>query len=121
MNTTKKLGYWGEEAAQTYLKQKGYHILAVNWRFSHLEIDIIAKDKDELVFVEVKTRSNNAFGEPEEAVSLSKQRKLIKAAHHYILQNELDLNSRFDILAIYKENNTLIVKHLESAFFPLIN
>lgn len=120
MNATKKLGQYGESLAKRFLEQKGYHILSTNWQFRHLELDIIAKQGEQLVFVEVKTRNSNDMGAPEEAVSLMKQRKIVQAAHHYIEENEFDGDSRFDIVAISKENGAFTIKHLESAFFPLI-
>ena len=84
-----------------------------------LEIDIIAQIDDILVFVEVKTRSNNEHGDPEDGVTLKKQRFLIKAANFYITEKDLDLEARFDIITVLKENNKVIVKHLPDAFYPI--
>lgn len=84
-----------------------------------LEIDIIAKIDAILVFAEVKTRSNEEHGDPEDGVTLKKQRFLIKAANFYISEKDLDLESRFDIITVLKENNTVVVKHLPDAFYPI--
>lgn len=84
-----------------------------------LEIDIIAQIDDILVFVEVKTRLNEAHGDPEDGVTLKKQRFLIKAANYYIQEKDLDIESRFDIITVLKENNKVIVKHLPDAFYPI--
>ena len=85
-----------------------------------LEIDIIAQIKDILVFVEVKTRLNEEHGDPEDAVTLKKQRFLIRAANYYILEKDLNLESRFDIITVLTENNKTIVKHLPAAFYPIV-
>ncbi len=84
-----------------------------------LEIDIIAQIKDILVFVEVKTRLNEEHGDPEDAVTLKKQRFIIKAANYYIQEKDLDMESRFDIICVLRENNKTIVKHLPDAFYPI--
>lgn len=119
MRNNKNKGDWGEELAVELLREKGYAILELNWRFMKLEIDIIAKINDILVFVEVKTRLNEEHGDPEDGVTLKKQRLLIKAANFYIQQNDLESESRFDIIAVLKENNKVVVKHLEDAFYPI--
>ncbi len=115
-----ELGAVGEKTAQNYLKEKGYEILAINWRFGSDEIDIIAKNKNFLVIVEVKTRSTNAFGEPEIAVTKQKQRFLIRAAQNYIAQHNIDEECRFDIIAIITKNGKNIINHIEDAFYPTI-
>jgi putative endonuclease len=113
-------GSLGEQKAIAFLREKNYTILAVNWRFRHLEIDIVAKDGENLVFIEVKTRSSTAFGEPESFVSLKKQKLLIKAANAYITEHNLMLEARFDVISIHIFNNNCIVKHLCDAFYPLL-
>src|SRR3989442_652964 len=79
-------GQKGEEQAIGYLRGIGYRILHVNWRYKKLEIDIIAQNDEFLVIVEVKTRKNAVFGEPETFVTKLKQQKIIRATHHYILE-----------------------------------
>lgn len=96
------LGQWGENIAAEYLCSKGYKIVERNWRYRHREIDIIAYDMTTgtLCFVEVKTRRNNRFGDPEFAVNRKKMWFLVVAAGHYIRSRRIDTNARFDIIAI---------------------
>jgi putative endonuclease len=117
---SKDYGAEGENHASNYLKTQGYQILERNWRFKKLEIDIIAKKNNLLVFVEVKTRKNSTFGEPEIFVTRKKQSFLIAAANEYIMKKNLDNEARFDIIAISQLNNNETVKHLEGAFYPAV-
>lgn len=94
--------------------------MEANWRIQKLEIDIIAQIEDILVFVEVKTRFNEDHGDPEDSVTVKKQRFLIRAANYYILEKDLNLESRFDIITVLTENNKTIVKHLPGAFYPIV-
>jgi putative endonuclease len=116
-----ELGVAGEKTAENFLKEKGYEILATNWRFGSDEIDIIAKHNGFLVIVEVKTRSTNAFGEPEIAVTKQKQKFLIRATQNYILQKNINEECRFDIIAIISKNGKNIIHHIEDAFYPSIS
>lgn len=116
-----KLGAKGEEIAKKYLQQKGFQIIDQNWRFGNNdEIDLIALDGDELVFIEVKTRSSNEFGEPEEFVNRKKQRFIVRAANFYIDKKDIDKEVRFDVVAIilnpFEEN----IRHIQDAFSPFI-
>jgi putative endonuclease len=113
-----ELGKKGEALAVDFLTQKGYDILSTNYRFKHLEIDIIAKNNSQIVFVEVKTRQTSFLAGPEETVTKSKQKLIIKAANQYIIENEIDEESRFDIISIILNNNTKSIEHLEDAFYP---
>lgn len=114
------LGKQGEEIASQYLESKGYSILARNWRNIHKEIDIVAKDGDTLVIVEVKTRHCNTFGEPYEAVTPQKQKLLTSAADSYIQQFNMDCDTRFDIVSItMTKNGKPSIEHIEDAFEPL--
>jgi putative endonuclease len=108
----------GEEVARAYLVQQGHEILETNWRFRKLEVDIITKKGQCIVFIEVKTRKNNTFGEPEVFVTRKKQNFLIAAANEYILKNQIAYEARFDIIAIVSHHNNQTVKHLEDAFYP---
>ena len=112
-------GQKGEEMAAKFLEEKGYTILETNWRFMHLEADIIAKTGQTLVVAEVKTRKSNYFGEPESFVTKQKQKNLIRAANAYVERKDLDLEVRFDIISIVLNDNTA-VKHIEDAFYPLL-
>lgn len=112
------LGNRGEELAKAYLEKLGYQIIASNWRERKFEIDLIAIDNDELVFVEVKTRSTDFFGNPEEAVTSKKQQHLINGADCYVQQKEIDLECRFDFVAVIHNENSTEVKHIKAAFLP---
>ena len=112
-----KLGKKGEQKAIAFLEDLGYTIVEVNWRKHKFEIDVIAKDKHELVFVEVKTRSTALFGLPEEAVTLKKQKHLIDGADYYLQENEIDLESRFDVISVII-NEEKEIKHIKNAFLP---
>ena len=113
-----ELGKQGEDLAIQYLTDKGYEILERNWRNIHKEIDIIAKDGEELVIVEVKTRQSDEHGEPDLAVTKRKQGMLIAAANAYIFKNRLDINTRFDIISILFKDNDPVIEHIEDAFLP---
>jgi putative endonuclease len=115
-----ELGKKGEELATVFLEEEGYKILHRNWRFGKDEIDIIAQTDKFLVIVEVKTRSTDYFGDPEEAVDKQKQRFLVRAADVYIKQKEIDLEVRFDIISIIFEKGTHTIRHIEDAFYPTL-
>ncbi len=109
------LGLKGEQAAKRFLKKKGYKILDANYQCRFGELDLIAKDKECLVFCEVKTRSAGALAAPQESVTPSKQRKMIKTALFYLQQTQFDGPSRFDVIAIKKdEKGVLQIEHLEN-------
>jgi len=112
------LGKRGEELAVQFLQDLGYIIVATNWQQHKFEIDIIAQDSNEIVFVEVKTRSTNFFGNPEDAVTPLKQKHLIDGADFYVNQNEIDLECRFDVVAIVLNESISEIKHIKSAFYP---
>lgn len=113
-----ELGTRGEEIATKYLVEKGYEVLERNWRYRYAEIDIIARKGDELAVVEVKTRSTNYFGEPEEFVSKKQQQSLIMASNEYVVSNDLDVDVRFDIISIIINQKQQQVYHIEGAFYP---
>lgn len=95
------LGYTGERLASEQLLREGYSLLAHNFRCRYGEIDLIAEDGQDLVFVEVKTRRGVAYGRPEEAVTIHKQRKLIQVAHYYLsLQVNPERSWRIDVVAV---------------------
>jgi putative endonuclease len=112
------IGKQGEAIAQQYLEGKGYQILETNWRYRRAEVDLIAMDGPILVFVEVKTRSNDAYGQPEEGITARKEQMLVSAAHAYLEQNEHEDEIRFDVVSIlYLDEESYSVRHLEDAFF----
>src|SRR5690606_32227659 len=94
-------GSQGEAMAVTYLRELGYKILFQNWRYKHLEVDIIAKDGDILTFVEVKSRQSKAFGLPHEFVDWHKQKNLIRAAEAFIAIKAYEGEIRFDIVSVF--------------------
>ncbi len=97
----KLLGRSGEDRAAKHLAKLGYRVLERNYRTRQGEIDLIAVDRDTIVFVEVKTRTNDAFGAPELAVDLRKQGRMVKAALGYLRQKKLhQMSCRFDVVAI---------------------
>lgn len=115
-----ELGKQGEEMAVAHLKKKGFAIIETNWRFGKDEIDIIASNKDNLVIVEVKTRSSAAFGEPAEFVNKNKQRFLVRAAQCYVERKNIPLEVRFDIVSIILSKTKEELTHLENAFYPVL-
>ena len=113
------LGKRGEQLAVSFLEKKEYQILETNWRHRRAEVDIIAKDGVVLVFVEVKTRNNNHYGEPETAVDQKKEDLLASAGAAYMRKIAHDWEIRFDIISIiYKNEQSFTIKHFEDAFFP---
>lgn len=112
-----ELGKFGEELAVEFLQQNGYEILETNWIFQKAEIDIIAQKDGILAVVEVKTRSSIEFGLPQDFVKPKKIQLLVKAINEYVISNDLDVEVRFDIIAIYKEYKEYKLEHIEDAFF----
>ena len=117
MATHNELGELGEDEAAKYLVKKGFKIVERNWRFSKAEIDIIAENAEWLVMVEVKTRSSDEFGNPEDFVSLTKQRHLIRAANRYAELFPTDKEIRFDIISIVMQP-VFSLEHIPEAFYP---
>ena len=119
MYRNQEIGKLGEEIASNYLIEQGYHIYQKNFRCQVGEIDIIAIDKidkNELVFIEVKTRCQNKFGEPIESVNHTKIKHLYKAAESFLMINKLENTyTRFDVIEIYEKPNKLLhINHLKN-------
>jgi putative endonuclease len=112
-----ELGKLGEELAVSYLQKNGYIIMATNWTFQKAEIDIIAKKEHTLAIVEVKTRSSLEFGLPQDFVKPKKIQLLVKAVDAYVNEKNLDVEVRFDIIAIHKEGKSFVIEHLIDAFY----
>ena len=110
------LGELGERLAVEHLLKKGYEILANNYVYNKAEIDILARKHSTLVVVEVKTRSTPDFGDPQSFVKPKQIRQLVKAADFFLNDNQLNLETRFDIIAIIKNKAGIQVEHLEDAF-----
>ncbi len=124
MFVTDPIGIIGEEEASRMLKNKRLRVLEHNWRMGHLEVDLIAESKTEIVFVEVKARTT-LFGEmlPEEYVDENKKRRMIAAANAYIKHNKIDKSPRFDVIGIVVDAKTEEIQyrnHLENVFAPQI-
>ncbi|WP_299528141.1 YraN family protein [uncultured Lutibacter sp.] len=116
MATHNELGKKGEELAVEFLQKNGYKILERNWRFKKAEVDIISQKNDVLAVVEVKTRSSNYFGNPQDFVNPKKIQLLVDAINEYVTSKDLDVEVRFDIIAILKNKNAFEIEHLEDAF-----
>lgn len=112
-----ELGKQGEDLAVAYLLKQGYAILERNFFFRKAEIDIIGRKGAMLVIVEVKTRNSSFFGDPQSFVSKSKVKSLVKAADEYVQRHELDLEVRFDIIAVLKNKTVERIEHFEDAFY----
>ncbi len=112
-----ELGNKGEQLAVDYILQQGYAIVERNYRFDKAEVDIIAKKEDILAIIEVKTRSTSDFGNPQDFVKPKQIQRLVKAVDEYVNVNDLDVEVRFDIIAITKEGKGFNIEHLENAFY----
>ena len=111
------LGQAAEALSANYLAKHHFKIIARNYRYQRAEIDIIAQKNRLLVFVEVKARSNDRFGEPETFVSTQQQNLIRTAAEHYIITQDWGHAIRFDIIAVRQENHQLQLAHFEDAFY----
>ena len=112
----KETGVVGEQIAARWLIEQGYTIIDKNYRYGHNEIDIVAMEGGELVIVEVKTRTNTAFGSPEEAVNLEKRKILMRLANRYVRHHHWQGNTRFDIVAITMKEGEPQIKLIKNAF-----
>jgi len=115
-----EFGREGEQAAVRYLEAKGYRVLDTNYRWHRAEIDVIAKDGNQLVFVEVKARKGDSFGSPEGAVDRRKQDQIAKVAAHYLQMHGMEeTDCRFDVLALRETpgSGNLVIDHFEDAFW----
>ncbi|MGD9931709.1 MAG: YraN family protein [Mangrovibacterium sp.] len=118
MSLQKEIGDKGEEIARQHLRSLGYELLETNWHFHHYEIDIIARDGNELVIVEVKSRTGTTFEHPSEAVSNKKIRYLVEAAEAYIFKTDSRLDTRFDVISIIFYGQNFDLEHFKDAFYP---
>ncbi len=118
MATHNALGTAGEQAAAEYLEHEGYEICHRNWRKNHLELDIVARKDGLLVVAEVKTRTDNLYMEPQEAVDGRKIRRIVTAADAYIKHFQIDAPVRFDIISVTGKPGAFRVEHIPGAFYP---
>jgi|YelNatPaOPRAMG01_1025707.scaffolds.fasta_scaffold01508_15 putative endonuclease len=114
----RKVGALGENLAEKFLQRNGYEIINRNYRYGHLEIDIIAKKDNVISFVEVKTRKSHSFGNGEESVNERKQKHIRKVAEDFIARHEIENNIdfRFDVIVIEMSRNTTRIRMIENAF-----
>lgn len=116
MYIKQEIGKLGEDIATNYLKQKGYKILDRNFECRQGEIDIIAIDKKEIVFIEVKTRTSNKYGTPSEAVNKIKQKHMLQTIKYYLyIRNLSDEFIRIDVIEVYVKDNVYKVNHIKQA------
>lgn len=112
-----QLGKNGESIAARHLEQRGYRILTRNYRSPAGEIDIVARQGETIVFIEVKTRRSQRYGHPKAAVTPAKQRKISMAALHYLKsQNQLQARSRFDVVTILPKGDSSQIELIQNAF-----
>lgn len=113
----RKQGAVGEELAAEFLQKNGYLILERNYRFERGEIDLVAKDGDELVFVEVKARHSLSYGPPEDAITPAKERQVRAVAEGYLFEKHIDVQPcRFDVIAISYAQGKADIRHIKNAF-----
>jgi len=110
------LGKKGEELAKRFLVKNGYNIKELNWRYKKNEIDIIAEKNNLLVVVEVKTRTNDYFESPKEAVTRKKQKFIINATEAYIIEKDVHLETRFDIVSDTIQGANVDIEHIVNTF-----
>jgi putative endonuclease len=117
MNTNRNIGNKGEKIAAEFLQEAGYEIVALQWTHGHKEIDIIARESNRYVFVEVKTRTNTQQGFPEEAISAAKIRSVMEAARQFLYDKEYQ-DIRFDVISILLGvNHQYEIFHIKDAFY----
>lgn len=115
-----ELGKKGEREAIRLLEKQGYRIRHLNWRSGRKELDIVAELENELIVIEVKTRRNKQFGQPEESINEQKLRRIVSAADVYVRKFHLDAPVRFDIISIIGEESPYEIEHIKNAFYPPI-
>lgn len=117
MGTTQDRGNLGEDFVARYIVDKGYIISARNYRTKHGEIDVIAENNNEMLFIEVKTRSKKSFGQPQDYVNILKKRRIFMAASNYLLSNGFGLKPRFDVAEVMVSNDNVVgINYIENAF-----
>ncbi|MDR0725951.1 MAG: YraN family protein [Prevotellaceae bacterium] len=116
MLSSHELGKQGEQQAIDFLREKGYSIVDINWRYQHKEIDILAEYNDELHIVEVKTRTSAVWQTIDEIVGATKQKNIIAAADAYVQQNNINKNVVFDIVYIVQIGRNQRIELIQDAF-----
>lgn len=113
-----EFGQISEDRAVAYLMARGYTIRDRNWRFGHKELDIVAQKNDTLAIIEVKARRSDRYGDAVDAVTDDKIYKIVQATDAYVRYHRINLNVRFDIIAITGEPGQQTIEHIEDAFCP---
>lgn len=120
MSDSHDLGRKGEDAAAEFLVKKGYKILKRNWKAGRPEVDIIAEDSNYIIFIEVKTRTEDFLVPPSAAVTREKQRSIIFCADRYIQWNNVRKECRFDVVSVVFSGDSFSIEHIENAFYPTL-
>jgi putative endonuclease len=118
--TTRKTGDIAEDLARKHILKEGYRILDTNWRFGHLELDIVALDNNQLVVIEVKSRTGERFEHPSEAVTAAKINRIVEATEAYILLKNIELETRFDVITVVFAGWEVELEHFKDAFYPTV-
>ncbi|MDG1346440.1 MAG: YraN family protein [Crocinitomicaceae bacterium] len=118
--TNQELGILGENMATLFLQKKGHKIRARNFRMRHLEVDIITEFEDKIHVTEVKTRQTAEIGEPWRAVTRAKQKQIVKVADFYLKENEIELETQFDIVSIVHNTYRTDLEYIPDAFTPFL-
>ena len=118
--TNQELGILGENMATLFLRKKGHKIRARNYRMRHLEVDIITEFEDKIHVTEVKTRQTAEIGEPWRAVTKAKQKQIIKVTDFYLKENEIELETQFDIVSIVHNTYRTDLEYIPDAFTPFV-
>ncbi|MDL2227688.1 YraN family protein [Odoribacter sp. OttesenSCG-928-L07] len=117
MNNSHELGKLGENLAADYLKSQGYTIVDQNWKSERYEVDIICVNKENIVFVEVKTHDSNKLFDIRKLVDKEKQRKITLSANRYVRWKNITLDVRFDIIIVIKQKENYDIQHIPDAFY----
>lgn len=120
MVSQREIGEIAEGLAQQHISKLGYQILETNWYYGHLELDIVARDGDELVIVEVKSRSGLRYEHPSEAVTNTKIKRIVEAADAYIQEKDIELETRFDVITVIFIGQKFELEHFKDAFYPTL-
>lgn len=110
------IGKEGEKIAKAFLLKKGYNIIHSNWRIGNLEVDLIAEDQEEIVFIEVKTRTDEDYDSALESVTMDKEHNLVNAANIYLQQLSFEAPCRFDVIAVKNMEKKWSILHITDAF-----
>ena len=120
MVSQREIGAIAEGLAESHLIQLGYQVLEKNWYHGHLELDIVARDGDELVIVEVKSRNGLRYEHPSEAITNAKIKRVVEAADAYIQEKEWTRETRFDVITVIFFGQNFELEHFKDAFYPTL-